>query len=88
VVTAECFMRLAILRRVRKKPDFAPCAVPGAAPLRVILMMQVLSVDAMYPWLAGFCATANNSDRVVTNNGEGDLVCRGLKRVTLTYPMK
>ena len=52
MVTAECFMRLAILRRVRKKPDFAPCAVPGAAPLRVIfviLMMQVLSVDAMYP---------------------------------------
>ena len=49
VVTAECFMRLEILRRVRKKPDFAPCAVAGAAPLRVILMMQVLSVDAMYP---------------------------------------
>jgi len=51
-------------------------------------MMQVLSVDAMYQWLAGFCATASQSDRVVKNSGEGIQVCRGLKRMTLTYPMK
>ena len=48
VVTAECFMR-GDPAQGPQKPDFAPCAVPGTVPLRVILMMQVLSADAMYP---------------------------------------
>jgi len=50
--------------------------------------MEVRSVDPVLLWLAGFCATASQSDRVVKNSGEGIQVCRGLKRMTLTYPMK
>ena len=34
-VSAECAMRLAIQRQVREEPDFDPCAILGAAPLRV-----------------------------------------------------
>ena len=49
---------------------------------------EVRLVDAVALWLAGFCATARNSDRVGEYFGEGIQVCRGLKRVTLTYPMK
>ena len=51
-------------------------------------MMEVRLVDAVALWLAGFCATDSQSDRVVKNFGEDIQVCRGLKRVTLTYPMK
>ena len=51
-------------------------------------MMEVRSVDAVPLWVSGFCATASQSDRVVKNFGEGIQVCRGLKRVTLTYSMK